>query len=59
MRRERYLPEGLVEDCRLVRDVPKDQVLTYDDVVLPAGRLADRLREEQYAHFGDAVLVAG
>ena len=31
----RYLPEGLVEGCRLVRDVPKDQVLTYDDVVLP------------------------
>lgn len=53
MRRERYLPEGLVEDCRLIRDVPKDAVLTYDDVVLPPGRLADRLRDEQYAHFAD------
>lgn len=47
----RYLPEGLVEGCRLVRDVPKDVVLTYDDVVLPPGRLADRLRAEQYRHF--------
>jgi predicted homoserine dehydrogenase-like protein len=47
----RYLPEGLVEGCRLVRDVPKDAVLTYDDVELPSGRLADRLRAEQYRHF--------
>jgi predicted homoserine dehydrogenase-like protein len=47
----RYLPEGLVEGCKLVRDVPKDQVVTYDDVILPAGRLGDELRAEQYAHF--------
>jgi predicted homoserine dehydrogenase-like protein len=47
----RYLPEGLVEGCRLVRDVKKDDVLTYDDVVLPPNRLGDRLRAEQYAHF--------
>ena len=47
----RYLPEGLVEGCRLVRDVGQDEVLTYDDVELPAGRLADRLRAEQYHHF--------
>jgi hypothetical protein len=26
-------------------------VLTYDDVELPAGRLADRLRAEQYRRF--------
>jgi predicted homoserine dehydrogenase-like protein len=51
MSRERYLPEGLVEGCRLVRDVPKDAVLTYDDVDLPRGRLADVLRAEQYGHF--------
>ena len=30
---------------------PRTQVLTYDDVELPKGRLADRLRAEQYAHF--------
>jgi predicted homoserine dehydrogenase-like protein len=47
----RYLPEGLVEGCRLRRAVPKDCVITYDDVELPQGRLADRLRLEQYRHF--------
>ncbi len=47
----RYLPEGLVDGCKLLRDVPKDQVFTYADVELPAGRLADRLRAEQYEHF--------
>jgi predicted homoserine dehydrogenase-like protein len=53
----RYLPEGLVEGCTLRRAVAKDQVLTYDDVELPAGRLADRLRAEQYRHFrGDTWL---
>jgi predicted homoserine dehydrogenase-like protein len=51
MRTERYLPEGLVEGCRLLRDIPKDGLIRYDDVELPAGRLADRLRAEQYAHF--------
>jgi predicted homoserine dehydrogenase-like protein len=55
MRRERYLPEGLVEGCKLVRDIAKDSVLTYDDVILPPGRVADKLREEQHAHFGAAV----
>ena len=47
----RYLPEGLVEGCRLKRDIAQDEVLTYDDVELPAGRLADTLRAEQYRHF--------
>jgi predicted homoserine dehydrogenase-like protein len=48
---QRYLPEGLVEGCRLIHDIAKDQVITYDDVELPPGRLADRLRAEQYEHF--------
>jgi len=47
----RYLPEGLVAGCVLRRDVAKDEVLTYDDVDLPRGRVADRLRAEQYVHF--------
>ncbi len=51
MSSERYLPEGLVEGCRLKRDIPKDQALRYADVELPAGRIADTLRAEQYAHF--------
>ena len=48
---QRYLPEGLVEGCKLKRAIPKDQPLTYDDVELPKGRVADRLRAEQYRHF--------
>ena len=47
----RYLPEGLVEGCRLLRDVAQDAVVTYDAVELPAGRVADRLRAEQYREF--------
>jgi predicted homoserine dehydrogenase-like protein len=51
MSSRRYLPEGLVEGCRLKRSVAKDTVITYDDVELPKDRLADRLRAEQYKHF--------
>jgi predicted homoserine dehydrogenase-like protein len=47
----RYLPEGLVEGCRLRRDIRQDDVVTYDDVELPVDRVADRLRAEQYRHF--------
>ncbi len=41
------LPIGLAEGCRLKRDIAKDQVITYDDVEIPAGRLMDELRAEQ------------
>ena len=51
MSAHRYLPEGLVKGCRLLHDISKDSVITYDDVVLPAGRLADQLRAEQYWKF--------
>ena len=51
MSERRLLPEGLVEGCTVLRDVAKDEVLTYDDVELPTGRVADRLRAEQYRHF--------
>jgi predicted homoserine dehydrogenase-like protein len=40
-----------LEGCRLIRDVAKGAVVTYDDVKLPAGRLADTLREEQDGRF--------
>jgi hypothetical protein len=36
----------------LKRDLPRDAVITYDDVTLPSGRLIDALREEQLRHFG-------
>jgi len=51
MSEKRYLPEGLVEGCRLKRDIKKDDVITYSDVELAPSRLADRLRAEQYRHF--------
>lgn len=53
-RSRELLPMGVSEGCRLVRNVPRDQVLTYEDVVLPPGRLVDRLREEQSALPGPA-----
>lgn len=48
---QNLLPIGLAEGCRLKRDVPKDQTLTYDDVELPEGRLVDKLRAEQNNRF--------
>jgi predicted homoserine dehydrogenase-like protein len=52
---EGLLPMGLAEGCRLVRDVACDSVITYADIELPEGRLADRLRAEQNAYdFGGA-----
>ena len=51
MRDNRYLPEGLVAGCKLLRSIARDEVITYDDVVLPEGRLADQFRREQYSHF--------
>ncbi|WP_432571908.1 NAD(P)H-dependent oxidoreductase [Kineococcus sp. SYSU DK005] len=48
-RAQDLLPMGVAEGCTLKRDVKKDEVLTYDDVVLPEGRLIDALRAEQAA----------
>jgi predicted homoserine dehydrogenase-like protein len=51
MWQKRHLPEGLVAGCRLLRPVSRDEVIAYDDVVPPSGRLADEFRREQYVHF--------
>lgn len=51
-RSQRLLPMGVAEGCVLTRDVAKDEVLTYDAVTLPPGRLIDALREEQEKLFG-------
>jgi predicted homoserine dehydrogenase-like protein len=48
---ERLLPMGVAEGCQVVRRVPKDRVLTYDDVNVPPGRLHDALRAEQAERF--------
>jgi len=50
-RAENLLPMGLSEGCRLKRDIPRDQVITYADVELPPGRLCDELWAEQNAYF--------
>lgn len=51
VRRERLLPMGLAEGCRLKRDTRKDQVIAYDNVEIPGGRLCDKLRAEQDTYF--------
>jgi predicted homoserine dehydrogenase-like protein len=55
---QNLLPIGLAEGCRLKRDIPKDQVLTYDDVYLPEGRLCDQLRSEQNTYFAPEKILA-
>jgi predicted homoserine dehydrogenase-like protein len=52
--RERLLPMGLSEGCRLKRAIRKDEVIAMTDVERPAGRLVDRLYGEQEAMFGVA-----
>lgn len=48
---DNLLPMGLSQDCRVKQDVARDQAITYADVVLPEGRLADKLRVEQDTYF--------
>jgi predicted homoserine dehydrogenase-like protein len=49
--KQNLLPMGVSEGCRLLRNIPKDQPITYADIELPQGRLCDRLRAQQYRHF--------
>lgn len=49
--KENLLPMGLSENCRLKRNINKDQAITYDDVELPSDRLCDRLRVKQNEYF--------
>jgi predicted homoserine dehydrogenase-like protein len=44
---------GLAEGCKLKRDIPADTAITYDDVEIPAGRVADKLRAEQDATWAE------
>lgn len=50
-RAERLLPIGVAEGCQLARPVTMDEVLAYDDVELPTGRIIDELRAEQEKMF--------
>ena len=58
VRAEGLLPIGLALGCRLARAVPKDRPLTFADVVIPEGRLVDRLYAEQEATFAPGAMAA-
>ena len=49
---ERLLPIAVSQGCTLLRDIPKDEPVTYEDVKLPSGRVVDALRSEQTQRFG-------
>lgn len=46
-----YVPMGIAAGSRMVRDVPLDHVLRYDDIVVPADRVIDDLRRQQDARW--------
>jgi len=50
-RNENLLPIGLAKGCRLKRNIDQDEILTFDDVELPKGRLSDQLWQEQQKAF--------
>ncbi|MEL7834402.1 Gfo/Idh/MocA family oxidoreductase [Fodinibius sp. Rm-B-1B1-1] len=54
---EQLLPLGAAEDCILKRDVNKDEVLCYQDVELPEGRLIDQLLAEQRSFFSKNMAI--
>lgn len=46
VQRDGLLPEGLAEGCTLLRDIPKDQVITWADVEVPASLGLDLYKEQ-------------
>lgn len=50
-RKENLLPIGLAEGCLVKRSIKKDEVLTFEDVVLPKGILSLKLWKEQMKRF--------
>jgi len=48
---QNLLPMGMAEGSRLKRNIVKDQIVTFADVVLPKGRLCERLWAEQNVYF--------
>lgn len=42
---------GLSEGCQLMREIKRDEIIRRSDVIIPEGRLCDRLRSEQEAYF--------
>src|SRR3546814_6602618 len=56
---EGLLPMGLALGATLRHSVPKDQVLSFADVSLPSGRLADALYAEQRSYFAEPSASSG
>lgn len=52
--RDRLLPMGLAEGCRLKRDIAKDEAISWEDVTPPKNDLPHQLRANQDAKFGAA-----
>ena len=50
-RKEKLLPMGLAEGCKLINNIKKDSVITYDDVEVPVNLISHTLREEQNRFF--------
>ena len=46
-----FVPMSLIEGCTLQRNVEKDEIISYQDLVFPENRVCDRLRFEQDRHF--------
>ncbi len=46
-KKENLLPMGLANGCILTKNIAKDQVISYDDIILPEGRLVDVFKNEQ------------
>ncbi len=49
--KENLLPMGLADGCTVLKDISKDQAITFNDVELPSGRLSDKLWREQKGIF--------
>lgn len=50
-RQENLLPMGLVKGAVLKRDIPKDQIITFDDVICEEDKLIMKLWKEQDEYF--------
>jgi predicted homoserine dehydrogenase-like protein len=53
------LSMGPAEGCTLIRSLPRDALLTYEDVKIPEGRIVDELRREQDHDTGEERFGAG
>ncbi|MEB3319768.1 MAG: SAF domain-containing protein [Cyanobium sp.] len=52
VRSEGLVPQGLVEGCRLLRPIARDQPIRWSDVEAPVHELGHRLYAEQQARWG-------